>query len=192
RSLIAEKAVRGADATLAAEVLIPILLIAGADGTRRDGFSESVTVGLLDSAEALVDRGHFRSSFPYELGENDDDPWSARDEAQNLALGDLLVQALEDLAIPAAKRRRYLDTGATLAADAVGRIVGNQDRRRYLQAAALAVAHAEAIAIANGRAAGDAAAEAAQVCYPRHTAYRSELMSARARSPFLTSPGRFR
>ena len=36
--------------------------------------------------------------------------------------------------------------------------------RSYTQAAALAVAHAEAIAITEGRAAGDAAADAAQ--YP--------------------------
>ena len=70
-------------------------------------------------------------------------------------------------------------------------IVGNKDRRRYSQAAALAVAHAEAIAITKGRAAGDAVAEAAQSRYPRHTAYRSELTSTRVRSPFLTSPGRF-
>ena len=64
--------------------------------------------------------------------------------------------------------------------------------RSYTQAAALAVAHAEAIAITEGRAAGDAAADAAQSSYPRHTAYRSELVTTRTRSPFLSSPGRFR
>jgi len=96
------------------------------------------------------------------------------------------------MTIPTAKRLRYLGAGTTLAADAVASIVGNKDRRRYSQAAALAVAHAEAIAITKGRAAGDAVAEAAQSRFPRHTAYRSELTSTRARSPFLTSPGRFR
>lgn len=115
-----------------------------------------------------------------------------RDAGQKPALGDLLAKTLDDMTIPTAKRLRYLGAGTTLAADAVASIVGNKDRRRYSQAAALAVAHAEAIAITKGRAAGDAVAEAAQSRFPRHTAYRSELTSTRARSPFLTSPGRFR
>jgi hypothetical protein len=54
-----------ASGSLAAEVLIPILLTAGVDATRCDEFPESVIVGLLNHAEALVDRAHFRSSFAY-------------------------------------------------------------------------------------------------------------------------------
>ncbi|MGH3610203.1 MAG: hypothetical protein ACRDRD_19265, partial [Pseudonocardiaceae bacterium] len=188
----AEVLPRAAEASLAAEVLIPILLTAGVDATRRDGFAGSVIAGLLVATEALVDRGRFRSSLMYGLAESHESTKFPRDEGHGPALGDLLVKVLEGTAIPATKRRQFVDVGTTLAADAVDRIVGNKDRRRYSQAAALAVAYAEAIAITEGRGAGDAAAEAAQSRYPRHTAYRSELMSTRTRSPFLTSPGRFR
>jgi len=177
-------------ASLAAEVLIPILLTAGVDATRCDGFPESVIIGLLHHAEALVDRAHFRSASAYRFPEEYDTPELPSDAAQDLALGELLVKTLDSMTIPTAKRHRYLSAG-TLASEVVTSIVGNKDRRRYSQAAALAVAHAEAIAITKGRAAGDAVAEAAQFRFPRHTAYRSELTSTRARSPFLTSPGRF-
>jgi len=183
-----DKSPRGADASLAAEVLIPILLTAGVDAPRCDGFSESVIAGLLNDAEALVDRRSFASSFTYGFDEDDGDPGSPHD----LALGSLLAMTLEGMAIPTAKRHLYLKAGSALAADAVARIVANKERRRYPQAAALAVAHAEAIAITKGREAGDAAADAAQSRYPRHTAYRSELVTTRTRSPFLTSPGRLR
>jgi len=180
-----------ADVHLAAEVLAPVLLAAGADATRSDGFAGSVTAGLLDSAETLVDRGPYRAPMLFGPGDGFDDldDAVAQGEADGPALGDALVRAIESLDVPAAKRRRYLDAGATLVQDAVGRIVGGQERRRYHQAAALAVAHAEAVAITDGQAAGDAVAEAAQSRYPRHTAYRSQLVSARARSSLLTSPG---
>ena len=187
-----DKLPRATDASLAAELLIPILLAAGADATRHDRFAGSVIAGLLNTAETLADRGYFPSSFIDGFDEDDDAPELPPDVSHDLALGNLLAKALERMAIPTAKRHLYLDAGTTLAAAAVARIVGNKDRRRYSQAAALAVAHAEAIAITSGRAAGDAAAEAAQSQYPRHTAYRSELMSTRMRSPFLTSPGHFR
>ena len=183
-----DKSHRAADASLAAEVLIPILLTAGVDPTRCEGFSESVVAGLLNDAEALVDRGSFASSFTCGFDEDDGDPGSPHD----LALGGLLVMTLEGMAIPTARRHLYLDAGSALAADAVARIVANKERRRYSQAAALAVAHAEAIAITKGRAAGDAAVDTAQSRYPRHTAYRSELVTTRTRSPFLTSPARLR
>ncbi len=186
-----DKLHRVSGASLAAEVLIPILLTAGVDATRCDGFSGSVIVGLLNQAEALVDRARFRSSFAYRIPEDDDISELTSDAGQCPALGDLLVKTLDGMTIPTAKRLRYLKAGTTLAADAVASIVGNKDRRRYSQAAALAVAHAEAIAITKGRSAGDAVAQAAQSRYPRHTAYRSELTSARVRSPFLTSTGRF-
>ena len=176
-----------ADATsLAAEVLIPILLVAGVDATRHDGFAGSVLAKQLKGAEALVDRTQLSSFVGYRLGEDDDH----NDETRaDVALAELLVEVLNHMTIPTGKRWSYLDAGATLAADAVKHIVENKERRRYSQAAALAIAHAEAVAIAQGRAAGDAAAEAAQCRYPRHVAYRSELISARTGSSFLNVGG---
>ena len=205
----ADQPLRSSDASLAAEVLIPILLAAGSDATHRDGFADSVIAGLLSAAQAQVDRSHFRRSFMYEFDEfdefdefagddgdnefdGDDAPGLSRHVGHDLSLGDLLVTMLEEMAVPTAKRHLYLEAGATLAGDAVSRIVGNKDRRRYSQAAALAVAHAEAIAITKGEPDGDAAVEAAQSRYPRHTSYRAELRSTWMRSPFLTSPGRSR
>ena len=118
---------------------IPVLLTAGVDATRCDGFSESVIVGLLNHAEALVDRGQFRSSFAYRIPEDDDTLELTSDAGQCPALGDLLVKTLDGMTIPTAKRLSYLEAGTTLAANAVASIVGNKDRRRYSQAAALAV-----------------------------------------------------
>jgi hypothetical protein len=182
-----DKLVRTADGSLAAEVLIPILLAAGVDATRHDGFPGSVMARQLEAAEALVDRKQYSSFVRYRFDEDDDQNDETQSARADLALADLLVEALNCMTIPTGKRRSYLDAGATLAADAVKRIVENKDRRHYTRAAALAVAHAEAVVIAQGQAAGDAAAEAAQSRYPRHVAYRSELMSARTSSSLLTS-----
>jgi hypothetical protein len=199
----ADKPLRSSQASLGAEVtatevLIPILLAAGADATRRDGFAESVIAGLLSAAEAKVDRSHSGASFLYEFEEDDEDgtPGLARnvdqDRNPDLSLGELLLKMLEDIVVTNAKRTLYLEAGGTLASDAVTRIVGNKDRRRYSQAAALAIAHAEAISITKGEPAGEVAVEFAQSRYPRHTAYRAELRSTWTRSPFLTPPGRSR
>jgi hypothetical protein len=187
-----DRLVRTADASLAAEVLIPILLAAGVDATRHDGFPGSVMARQLEATEALVDRTQYSAFVRYRFDEHDDQNDETQSARADLALADLLVVALNRMTIPTGKRWSYLDAGATLAADAVKRIVENKDRRRYSQAASIAVAHAEAVAIAQGRAAGDAAAEAAQSRYPRHVAYRSELMSARTSSSFLTSAARRR
>jgi hypothetical protein len=179
--------VGAADASVAAEVLIPILLAAGVDATRHQGFAGSVLAEQLEATEALVGRTQHSSFSRYRLDEDDDPNGETGPGPADATLADLLIEALNGLTIPVGKRRSYLETGATLAADAVKHIVENKNRRRYPQAAALAVGHAEAIAIAHGRAAGDAAAETAQSRYPRHVAYRSELISARTRSPLLTS-----
>jgi hypothetical protein len=179
-------------ALLAAEVLVPVLLVAGTDATRCDGFAGSVIAGLLDGAGPQVGRADLYRSVMAEVGEDDedDDAPGPGDPGHDLALGDLLTSALDRMVVPAAKRRRYLEQAASLVERAVARTVESKDRRHYSQAAALAVAHAEAVAISEGRAAGDAAASAAQSRYPRHVAYRSELVSARTRSPLLTSPPR--
>jgi hypothetical protein len=183
---------RDADASPAAETLIPSLLTAGVDATSRERFADSVIAELLKGADAQIDRGRFRSPFTYRFDEDDHAAELARDAGGDLELGDALAQALGRVVIPTSKRRRYLEAGTELTADAVARIVENKSRWRYPQAAAFAVAQAEAIAISKGQAAGDAAADNAQSRYPRHVAYRSELMSARKRSPFLTSPDRAR
>jgi hypothetical protein len=187
-----DRVVRAGDASLATEALIPILLAAGVDATRHDGFKGSVTARQLEAVEALVDRTQYSSLVRYRFDEDDSQSDETRPARADLELADLLVEALNRLTIPAGERRSYFDTGATLTADAVKHIVENKDRRRYSQAAALAIAHAEAVAIAQGQAAGDAAAEAAQSRYPRHVAYRSELMSARTSSSLLASAARLR
>jgi hypothetical protein len=107
----ADKLHLASGSTLAAEVLIPILLTAGVDATRCDGFPESVIVGLLNHAEALVDRAHFRSSFAYRFPEDDDTPELPSDAGQEPALGDLPAKTLDGLTIPTAKRLRYLSAG---------------------------------------------------------------------------------
>ncbi|MGI8754249.1 MAG: hypothetical protein ACR2MN_18420 [Acidimicrobiales bacterium] len=163
----------------AAGVLTPILLTAGVEASRDDQFSRSVLAALLDGAVHQIDSGRRWSSH---LLDEDHDQ-----STHELGLGDLLVETLERLTISSPERSSHLDAGAAMAANAVAGIVEAKERRRYAQAASLAIAHAEAVAIVAGRAAGDAAADQAQARYPRHVAYRSELHSARDRSPFLTS-----
>lgn len=165
-------------------VVVPALLIAGADATRDRRFPGTVLAGLLESADDVVARAD-RFSFSDDA---DRPPLPAHD----LTLGGLLIEALDGLTLDAHRRRSLLDAGSTAAADAVARIVEAKARRRYTAAARYAIAHADAVALAHGHAAGDGVADDAHARYPRHTAYRSELATTRARSPLLSPPPRRR
>jgi hypothetical protein len=178
---------RAADHSRATGVLIPVLLTAGADASRHEAFRQSVLATLLASVDRLVDSAHFSSSSRRYLGVEEDE---AAAVTHDLVLGELLLEALERLNVSAPRRRSLFEEGSRLAAEAVAGIVEAKARRAYSEAASIAVAHAETVAIADGTPAGDAVAAAAQARYPRHVAYRSELIAARERSPFLTSQGR--
>jgi len=84
-------------------------------------------------------------------------------------------------------QRLSAESGKRIVDAAVAGIVGQSLRLSYGQAAVLAVAHAEAVAMRDGVPAGDGEADAAEARYPRHSAHRGEINAARARSPLLTS-----
>lgn len=177
---------RGRSDTGWAFVAVPSLLVAGSDATRNDAFGGSVLEDLLNSVE------HVLSSPRYGLN-----TWVGDTEVElprpehGLELADLLVDALGSLRATATVRSRFLGSGKRIAEATVAGIVGQNLRRSYAQAALLAVAHAEGVAMRDGVPAGDRVADAAEARYPRHSAYRRELRAARARSPLLTSsPGR--
>lgn len=103
-------------------------------------------------------------------------------------MGALLIEALGRIDLPAERRGPIFEKAAQLAADSVATIVEAKSRHHYRDAAAMAIAHAEAVALFMDRAAGDRAATDADARYPRHSAYRSELAEARLRSPVLSAP----
>ncbi|HVA44223.1 MAG TPA: hypothetical protein VNF50_12135 [Acidimicrobiales bacterium] len=163
-------------------IAVPALLVAGSDATRHDAFRGSVLEDLLSSAERVLWSPHY--GLDTWAGDTEDE--TPRPD-HGLELGDLLVEALAALRAAASRRRRFLDSGKRIVDAAVAGIVGQSLRRSYGQAAVLAVAHAEAVAMRDGVPAGDRVADAAEARYPRHSAYRREFNAARARSPLLTS-----
>jgi hypothetical protein len=165
-------------------VLVPALLLAGVDATRHEAFPRLVLADLLCRTDDVVGRDDLRRRTY--------DPDAPPLPAHNLNLGELLIDALGRLDLHAEDRRALFEKAERLATDAVATIVEAKSRRRYRDAAAFAIAHAEAIAALHGPAAGDRAAAEADARYPRHSAYRSELADARRRSPILSTPTRRR
>ena len=96
----------------------------------------------------------------------------------NTPLTELLTHAILDRPAGPAARRRWLATAATTVEERVDTVVGNKHRKAYARVASLAVAHAEALAVAGKASDGRAYLTGIREKYPRHTAFRSELDTA--------------
>ncbi len=86
------------------------------------------------------------------------------------------------------QRQQWLDAARSVADRRVDAVVGNKHRGAYQRVAVLAVAYAEALALAEDQAAGAAFITATRSRYPRHVAFRDELDRASAASPLLPAP----
>jgi hypothetical protein len=98
--------------------------------------------------------------------------------ATNTPLTELLTRAILDRPAGPAERRRWLTTAATTVEERVDAVVCNKHRKAYARVASLAVAHAEALAVAGKASDGHAYLTGIREKYPRHTAFRSELDTA--------------
>ncbi|GAA2606894.1 hypothetical protein GCM10010399_42290 [Dactylosporangium fulvum] len=78
------------------------------------------------------------------------------------------------------KRQQWFDAARSVADRRIDAVVGNKHRGAYHRVAVLAVAYAEALALAADQAAGAAFITATRSRYPRHVAFRDELDRATA------------
>jgi hypothetical protein len=67
-------------------------------------------------------------------------------------------------------------------------VVGAQHRTAYQCVAQIAVARAEALALADGQNAGVAWLDGVRARYPRHYAFRADVDTATRESPLLPPP----
>ena len=124
----ADKLNRATGASLAAEVLIPILLTAGVDATRCEGFPR------IGDRRTLEPRRHAHRPSPCRLIVSS--IGSSRTTMPESCLMTRITSwrsatswpgTLDGMKIPPAKRLRYLGAGTALAAKAVAGIVGNKE-----------------------------------------------------------------
>jgi hypothetical protein len=86
------------------------------------------------------------------------------------------------------QRQQWLDVARGVVAQRVDAVVSNKHRGAYQRVAVLAVAYAEALALAGNQAAAAAFFTGTRSRYPRHVAFRDELDRATAASPLLPAP----
>jgi hypothetical protein len=86
------------------------------------------------------------------------------------------------------RRRQWLAAAGDVAQRRIDAVVGRKHRGAYQRVAVIAVAYAEALALAEDQAAGAAYVTAVRGRYPRHVAFRDELDRATAASALLPAP----
>jgi hypothetical protein len=86
------------------------------------------------------------------------------------------------------QRQQWLDVTRGVVDQRVDAVVSNKHRGAYQRVAVLAVAYAEALALAGDQAAAAAFLTGTRGRYPRHVAFRDELDRATAASPLLPAP----
>lgn len=131
-----------------------------------------------------TDRWHGYSSLDRHHGDDDTD----RASAAPPRLSSLLACHIADRPGGAQQRQQWLDAARSVADRRIDAVVGNKHRGAYQRVAVLAVAYAEALALAADQAAGAAFIAATRSRYPRHVAFRDELDRATAASPLLPAP----
>ncbi len=141
-------------------------------------------LGLQFAAIDTADRWHGYSSLDRHDGDGDAD----RPSATPPRLSSLLACHIADRPGSPQQRRQWFDAAGVVVDRRVDAVVGNKHRGAYQRAAVLAVAYAEALALAADQAAGAAFITTTRARYPRHVAFRDELDRASAASPLLPAP----
>jgi len=141
-------------------------------------------LGRQFAAIDTADRWHGYPSFDLDDGDDDAD----RPSAAPPGLSCLLAGHITDRPGSPRQRQRWLDVARGVADQRIDAVVGNKHRGAYQRVAVLAVAYAEALALAADQAAGAAFITATRGRYPRHVAFRDELDRATAASPLLPAP----
>jgi hypothetical protein len=124
---------------------------------------------------------------PAQFDDPAQDDGTRNGDATSTRLTDLLARTILDHTCSPVERRQWLVTASATVDERVDAIVRNQHRRAYARAACLAVAHAEALAVAGKASEGPAYLTGIREKYPRHSAFRSELDTAIRASTLLSS-----
>ncbi|MGH8886977.1 MAG: hypothetical protein ACRDYX_17770 [Egibacteraceae bacterium] len=173
-------------------VIVPFLLVGGSDAISDPQWNDLLLFDLLDGANAA---GWPRPG--YGASESLDavpEPWRPADDASehfravprdDLLLSALLVDALNQHPFDPDERRQWLDAARKYVEARVHDVVSGQHRGAYQQAAHLAAACAEAMALASGGRTAREFIDSLHARYPRHSAFRRELRPAVAASPLL-------
>lgn len=114
------------------------------------------------------------------------------DEDEPRELSALLIECIHLLPTTPEQRARWLALARAVADARVDAIVQAKHRGAYDRAAHVAVATAEAVALAEGTPVAAAAITTLRDRYPRHVAFRAALDAATTRSPLLPPPPRRR
>ncbi len=175
----------------AGPVVVPFLLVGAGDAPTHERFADTLLFALLDQANNVG----WASGGPSSVGLAafralvdipDDRPRQfetiPRDE---LLLSAQLLDALAARPPGHDERRRWLDVACEVSLARVDAVVSSQHRGAYRRVALLAVACAEAAALAGGGETGARFIDACHARHPRHSAFRRELREAAAQSPLL-------
>jgi hypothetical protein len=142
-------------------------------------------LGRQFAAIDTADRWYGYSGLEFDDGDDDAD----RPPAVPLPrLSSLLACHIADRPGSPRQRQQWLAAARSVVDRRVDAVVGNKHRGAYQRVAVLAVAYAEAQALAADQAAGAAFVSATRSRYPRHVAFRDELDRATAASPLLPAP----
>ena len=172
-------------------VVVPFLLLGAGDAASYDRFTDTLLFALLDEANdvgwAYGGPGSEElAAFRALVGMAEDRP--GRFEAihrDHMILSAQLIEALAAHPPGHAERRHWLDVACEVALERIDAVVGGQHRGAYRRVALLAVACAEAAALADGGEAGARFIAGCHTRHPRHTAFRRELRETAAQSPLL-------
>ncbi len=172
-------------------IVIPYLLVAATGTGGPPQPQESLLAQAFDQIDAhgwvdAADRYH--ASSDGEIEQSLIDPrFRAIDRDKLLPSGLLAARlARDDSSAPERARRLAVARGAV--EQRLAAVVAGKHRGAYQRVAQVAVACAEAIALAEEQRAGAAWLDEIRARYPRHYALRAEIDTAARRSPYLLSP----
>lgn len=148
--------------------MVPFLLAAASLATKHPAFPATVLSSLFTG----VDEHGW--------------PWHKPGrEPRARRLSDVLTAVALATEADATSRERWLSLAEEVVWARTDEIVRAKHRGAYRRMAELVVAHAEAVGIAQGRAAAAAILRRTNERYPRHVAFRREVDLAAGRSPIV-------
>lgn len=173
------------------QIVIPYLLVAATGMGGPPQPQESLLAQAFDQIDAhgwvdAADRYHAASDEEIEQSLIDS-RFRAIDRDELLPSGLLAARLARDTS-SAAERARQLAAARGAVEQRVAAVVAGKHRGAYQRVAQVAVACAEALALAEEQRAGAAWLDEIRARYPRHYALRAEIDAAARRSPYLPSP----
>jgi hypothetical protein len=172
-------------------IVIPYLLVAATGMGGPPEPQESLLAQAFDQIDAhgWVDApDHYCAASDEEIEQSlIDSRFRAIDRDKLLPSG-MLAARLAQHTSSAAERTRWLAAARGAVEQRVAAVVAGKHRGAYQRVAQVAVACAEALALAEERSAGADWLEEIRARYPRHHALRAEIDAATRRSPYLPSP----